>query len=216
MSHYNLSSKILLLIVLLWYSAAAQAETLTGEQILAKVQQAQNDIEDLQSNANLLLDVTLGFLPYSENLDGKYYYKKPNQHRLVFDDAPSYFDNLPNMFSWKVPDLNKYSVKTKKVHLTDGTSVHKLYFSPTNPDSKTRSIAYTVEPTQWSLIEQETLYKDGGELNLKFEYTALSGRQLLKQINAKVRLASYPVKGKATIRFSSHQLNKGLSDSVFE
>ena len=205
-----------LLSLLFLSSVSAQAETLTGEQILSKVQEAQSRIDNLQANTNLNLDATLGFLPYSENLDGKYYYKKPNKHRLVFDDAPSYFDKMPNMFSWKVPDPKKYSVKTKEVALANGTRAHKLYFSPTNPDSKTRSITYTISHAKWMLLDQETQYKDGGELLLTFQYAEKAGHQLLSQINAKVRLASYPIKGRATIRFSSHKVNQGLSDSVFE
>lgn len=201
-----------LLLLLIFLTLGSSARELTAEEILRRHSEATSALQDVQSKARLDLDLVLGFIPYSEDLDGRYYYLKPNKHRLEFDDAPSYFDKMPSMFGWKIPSLEKYRAKVKK---TDDSS-HKVLFLPKNPDSSTLSIACIFEAGSWKMLRQETSYRDGGSVNLRFDYSAKSQLPVLSQVKASVSIPSYSLTGKATIQFSQQKTNKGLSESVFK
>ena len=205
--------KLLLFSLLL--SQGALGQELKVEEVLDNYAQRSIKLNDVQSEAKLGLKLVAGFFPYSEKLDGRYYYLNPNKHRLEFDDAPSYFDKAPNMFNWALPSLEKYRAKVKGPYGKDLSKTYEVLFLPKNQDSSTLSISCIFQAQDWRLVRQVTSYKDGGAVQLKFEYMKDSELPVLDRIVAKVSIPSYSLSGDATIQFSEQKVNEGLDASVF-
>ena len=200
----------------LMLTLVCQADPSSGAlAVLENHRKAKEKLEDLQAKVALQLDLVLGILPYTEKLTGQYYYKHPNKHKVKLNDPPAYLDDAPSLFDWKLPNLEKYSVK-KGPTLTRGTATHHaLLYTPKNPGSNTRTIKCTFEEGNWRLIAQDTSYQDGGAVNLRFFYLDDSELPVLDKVKASVSIPSYKLTGEAKIDFSSQQTNQGLEDSLF-
>lgn len=207
--------RILTILLMVFLGGAVQAAPPTVEELLKAHQKSTDKLEDVQADATLDLKLTVGVFPYSEKLKGKYYYLKPNRHRLEFDDAPSYFDKAPSLFKWDLPSLDKYKAKVKGPYTDDGHSVYQLLFLPKNSASSTQSIACTFDATTWRLRKQNTSYRDGGTVALKFAYLSDTELPVLDEVKASVNIPSYSLTGAASIDFGSQKTNQGLDESVF-
>lgn len=206
---------ILLLLTLALLTGAASSKTLSVDEILEKHRQSASALEDLQAAAHLDLEVLLGILPYRESLDGSYFYQKPDRHKLEFKDAPSYLQKAPSMFNWKLPNPDKYKVVAVSPDGKNNDS-YQLFYKPNNAGSSTQSIACYFDPDNFRLTRQETSYKDGGSVKLKFAYQKSTELPVLESVKAAVVIPAYKLTGGATITFSGQQANAGLDKSIFE
>ena len=210
--------KLVRLLVLfgLLLSQGVLGQELKVEEILDNHAQRSQALKDVQSQAKLDLKLVAGFFPYSENLNGRYFFQNPNSHKLEFDDAPSYFDKAPSMFNWPLPSMEKYKAKVKGPYGKDLDKTYEVLFLPKNQGSSTLSVSCIFKAQSWRLVRQVTNYKDGGAVELDFEYMKDSELPVLDRVIAKVSIPSYSLSGDATIRFSEQKVNQGIDDSVFE
>lgn len=205
---YNVKSKILalwFLVVVLGLSAQAQ----TLEQVEAKLESARAGVKTLDADARLDFRLIMGFIPYSESLNGRYHYQAPDNHSFEFPDAPSYLQKLPGLFNWKLPSKEKYVGKLKGPFPLDGRQVYKLLYIPLNAESKVQSVTISVDSSNWSFVKHDTDYKDGGTLNLVFTHTEKQGNQILDDVQARLNLTSFKISGTAAITLTNHKLNEG-------
>lgn len=203
------------LVLIFGFVAQTSAAELTVEEVIAKHRQASSRLEDLKADARLNLQVLLGVLPYSEKLDGHYYYQKPDKHKLEFPDAPSYLQKAPSMFNWNLPETEKYKVVVVAPKNSDQNPAYQLFYKPKHADSSTQSITCSFDSKTWRLMKQETAYKDGGSVKLHFNYKQDSEIPVLDQVIAAVNIPAYKLTGDAVISFSAQTPNKGLDSSVF-
>lgn len=192
------------------------AQSLTLDQVKQQIEKAGDGVTDLQADAEFGFQVLVGIIPYRDTLHGTYFFKKPDKHRLDFPDAPSYLKSLPSMFSWKLPSLEKYQAQVIGPLAEGQTHFYSLVFTPKNPDSKTHSITTRVDSSNWQIVRQDTYYKDGGSVLLRFAYLEKNGFPLLQTVMGDVTLRDFKLTGQAQLRFSGHQLNRGLEESVFD
>ncbi|HIB64165.1 MAG TPA: hypothetical protein EYO33_03335 [Phycisphaerales bacterium] len=204
--------RTLMILLLGFLTLQAWARPLDADTLLTRHCEATSQLEDVKSKANLNLNVLLGVLPYSEKLNGRYFYQKPNRHKLEFDNAPAYLEKAPSLFKWDLPSTEKY--KTKILQHTDENS-HHLLFLPKNGQSSTLSIKCIFDAENYRLLSQETTYRDGGTVNLSFIYKDGTKLPVLEKVEAKVTIPSYSLTGGATITFSGQEVNQGLDESVF-
>ncbi len=197
-------------------SQPSSAQSLTLNQVTHQIEKARDAVTDLQADADFGFQVIMGIIPYRDTLHGTYFFKKPDKHRLDFPDAPSYLKSLPSMFSWKLPSLEKYEAKVIGPLAEGDTHFYSLVFTPKNLDSKTHSINTRVDSSNWRITRQDTYYKDGGSVLLRFAYLEKDGVSLLESVLGDVTLRDFKLSGQAQLRFSGHQLNRGLADSIFE
>jgi hypothetical protein len=208
--------RLLTTLLLLLLAGPALADNPTVDELLERHKKSSEALEDVQAKATLKLKVVLGLFPYSEDLSGKYFYLKPNHHRLEFDDAPSYFDKAPSLFKWDLPTLDKYKTKVKGPYEEQGEAVFQLLFLPKNSDSSTQSVLCTFDADSWRLKKQDTTYRDGGAVRLAFQYLSDSELPVLEKVVADVDIPSYSLTGAATISFDDQKTNQGLDESLFE
>ncbi len=210
--------KLVLIICFLLSSHPIWGQGLSLPQVTEKLEKAQEKIEDISANARLDFQLRVGFLPYSDSLNGTYLYKKSDRHKLDFPDAPSYLKSVPSMFSWKLPSADKYSCQVTGPLREGNTpiSIYRLIYTSNNSNSKTDSITVTVDADRWRIERQDTRYKDGGSVLLQFSYRDWKGSPLLEKVSGDLDLPAYSLKGKAAISLSDHKVNQGLKDSAFD
>lgn len=207
---------VLYIFLFLTLSVPILGAELGVEELLAKHQEASKRLDDLKADAQLDLQVLLGILPYREKLQGSYFYLKPDKHKLDFPDAPSYLQKAPSMFNWNLPDPNKFKITVVAPKSGDANGFYQLFYKPKNFDSSTQSIICAFDAKTARLIKQDTAYKDGGSVNLQFNYLAKSELPILDKVTASVSIPSYKLTGNATISFTNPKPNSGIDSAVFE
>lgn len=207
--------QLIFTIWLVLLSSALSSAELSVDKLLKNHEEASAKLDDVKAKAALSLQVSVGIIPYSEKLSGRYYYLKPDRHRLEFDDAPSYFDKAPSLFQWDLPSRDKYRLKVKGPIKDGGGQVYQLYYLSKNADSSTQSVLCSFDSETWRLLKQETAYRDGGSVALAFQYLTDSALPVLDKVTANVKIPSYSLTGAATISFSDQKYNKGLEEGIF-
>lgn len=120
------------------------------------------------------------------------------------------------MFSWQLPSAEKYEARVVgPVREGQGAPVYQLVFTPRNPSSKTASITMIVDALKWRVTRQDTLYRDGGSVLLKFSHLEQNGLPLLEKVAGQIDIPGYRLKGTASISLLEHKANQGVDDSVF-
>lgn len=196
-------------------STGMSSAELSVDKLLKNHQEAASKLDDVKAKAALSLQVSVGIIPYSEKLSGRYYYLKPDRHRLEFDDAPSYFDKAPSLFQWDLPARDKYRLKVKGPIKNGSGQVYQLLYLSKNADSSTQSVLCSFDSKTWRLLKQETAYRDGGSVALAFQYLTDSALPVLEKVTADVKIPSYSLTGAATISFSGQKYNEGLDEGIF-
>ena len=196
-------------------STGMSSAELSVDKLLKNHQEAAAKLDDVKAKAALSLQVSVGIIPYSEKLSGRYYYLKPDRHRLEFDDAPSYFDKAPSLFQWDLPSRDKYRLKVKGPIKNGSGQVYQLLYLSKNADSSTQSVLCSFDSKTWRLLKQQTSYRDGGSVALAFQYLTDSALPVLDKVTADVKIPSYSLTGAATISFSDQKYNEGLDEGIF-
>lgn len=204
------------LFLTLLLSGPGWSQSLSLRQVTEKMEAARSKVEDITARARFDFRLNVGILPYNDSLDGTYYFKRPDRHRLDFPDAPSYLKSVPSMFSWKLPSSEKYDCAVKgPLSPKKGERVYSLLFTSKNPDSKTETITVLVDALRWRIARQDTRYKDGGSVLLSFDYIEQKGLPLLQKVSGKLDIPSYKLKGTAGLSFNEQRVNEGVDNTVF-
>ena len=207
--------QIIFAIWIVLLSTGLSSAELSVDKLLKNHKEASAKLDDVKAKAALSLQVSVGIIPYSEKLSGRYYYLKPDRHRLEFDDAPSYFDKAPSLFQWDLPSRDKYRLKVKGPIKDGGGHIYQLYYLSKDDDSSTQSVLCSFDSETWRLLKQETSYRDGGSVALAFQYLTDSALPVLDKVTADVKIPSYSLTGAATISFSDQKYNEGLDEGIF-
>lgn len=184
----------------------ALSEGLTIGEVAKHIDYQNKGIERIEARADLSIGLVFGILPYRERLDGSYIFRSPDRHELSFPTAPSYLRSLPKALRWDLPASEKYEGKLKGPVLYKGMSCYELLYHSRSVDSKVLMISVLVDDGRWKIRRHLTQYKDGGRVDLDFNYKNSKGYLLLEGVEGEVDLRSYRIKGKASIKLLEHKI----------
>ncbi|HYL26751.1 MAG TPA: hypothetical protein VEW74_02890 [Candidatus Nitrosotalea sp.] len=142
--------------------------------------------------ARVHVDVRMLSFPFfAPKLDGTTYFKRPDYFVVVFDRVPSYargfqriFDDVGNPQAWeKDQNVTLYGTTwlgarsvivlrlTKKIH----------------SDILDHTLAY-VDPSDYSLLQMEWYYTNGGKITMTQQYREQGGFSVLSQQHATIKI----------------------------
>ncbi|MBQ7567675.1 hypothetical protein IJT17_02605, partial [bacterium] len=107
------------------------------EEIFGKVNDLNPGLVDYQAALKLDVHAKWAFIPYSPKLSGHYYHKKPDKHKLVLEDAPSFIKNQPSAFGFHLPNLAKYNSSVTGTTTLNGKKVYEITLLPKQTNSIT-------------------------------------------------------------------------------
>jgi hypothetical protein len=142
--------------------------------------------------ARVHVDVRMLSFPFfAPKLDGTSYYRRPDFFVVVFDRVPSYargfqriFDDVGNPQAWeKEQNITLYGTTTLA-----GRSVIVLRLTKKiHSDILDHTLAY-VDPADYSLMQMEWYYTNGGKITMTQQYREQGGYSVLSQQHATIRI----------------------------
>ncbi len=189
-------------LLLMAHPASAAAPPLDAQKVLERVQQAREQVSELDATARFGFRLRVGPIPYRETLKGTYSYRAPDEHELDFPNAPGYLQSLPNAFSWELPDLTRYRAALRGPLALDSSRVYIVTLAPKSEESSVQSLRLTIDAQSWHLLRQETSYRDGGSVDLRFAYRAGVPYPVVEEDEADLVIPSYSLRGDAKLELS--------------
>lgn len=201
-----------LMLVLLLVQAAGAIEPV--DKILAKAVAINPGLADYSADVQLPLRATLGFIPYNKNLNGRYYHKRPDKHKLDLNNAPSMLKKYPNVFGFNLPDMARYRViKVSEINLRGKLPVYKIILVPKKQTSDITGIDIYVNRKDYTIPRYDTFYTKG-HLYVNIDFRKEGKWLVFDRVNADFEFPN--VIATATASYSNYKFNQNPADSFFQ
>jgi hypothetical protein len=155
--------------------------------------------------------------PYlSSNLDGTFYFKRPDKYEVVFDRVPFYMRGFSRLFD-DVADPGAWQRDENIVFLGSRKTGSQLLLllrltKKIHDDNLDHTDAY-VDPASFEVVRMEWHYSNGGVIAMTQSYRTESGFTLLAGQHATIDIPYIHAVGTAS--YGAYQTNVDVNDAVF-
>ena len=206
--------KLLLFLCLVCCSGALADSRV--EAIFEKVKKVNPKLVDYSADIDIDLVVRVGFIPYRPDANGKYYYKKPDQHKLELKKAPGYLKDYPSIFGWSLPSLEKYKSVVQQETEWRGQPVYYVVLLPKGSQGDIQRIEMWINRKDHTVPRQITYYSGNGKLEVQGSYARHDGFLVFDKMQANFDFPKASVKAQAVADYTNYRFNLGLTDDFFK
>ena len=203
------------LLLIGWGTAfAADSALPSGNSIIESMKKINPGLKDYASDIKVKVKVQLSILPLGMDLQGKYYYKKPDKYKLELKNAPKTIQKYPQIFGWRLPetDINTFVVDATTLN---GIPVYHVTINPSIGRGDIINEEMWVDKDKYVFYKYVTHYKNDGLISTDIKYRTEKGYQLFDQVDAGFSFPKVGVNATAHAEYPAYQLNVGLSDDFF-
>jgi|GEM_PF-1539407 len=211
--------KILTLTLLLLLSLgmvwAADSNALpSGNAIIDAMKKINPGLKDYTADIKVKIKVQLAILPLSMDLQGKYYYKKPDKYKLELQKAPKTIQKYPQIFGWRLPevDINTFTVNNDTLN---GVQVYHVTITPSIGRGDIINEEMWVDKDKYVFYKYATNYKNDGKIETMIKYRNEKGNSVFDHVDASFSFPKIGVNATAAADYPTYQLNTGLTDEFF-
>lgn len=207
-------------------TSPARAQTLSGEEILKRLEANFAGINDYTVSLDAKVDIERMKVP---PMKATMYFKQPDKIHFVSEG----FALLPKEGVGFNP--SKLSERFDVESVAKDTTSHRytLTVRPKSDRTRLRRVFLTVNPQTWTVEELLTPQFDGRQMRALFEYRRVEKYSLPSRIAVtftsdttrvdtleahprQQRTGQIPRTGSISIRYSNYKINTGLTDDIFE
>ncbi len=172
-------------------------------------------LKDYVSPFDISVKAKYTFLEIPFNIEGNYYFKEPDLHKVTFVKAPDFLGRYPQAFGWSLPDPSKYTVK-----IFEGgegfTDCFMLRMVPIEGRGDLEKIDLWVDKNTWLFPRQIYSYRNGGEVDLLCHYRSIEGFKLFDKIDFKILFPFIGIQATGEVVYGDYYINKGIAEEMFE
>ncbi len=194
--------------------APARADQQVDE-LFAKAKALNPELQDYSADMNLILDAKVAFVPYKPNLNGTYYFKKPDKSKVKLEKAPSFLKRYPGIYGFHLPVLEKYNSRVVGQEKLNGLDCHHVELIPKVMKSDVRRLDVWINVADFTVPRHQTTYAKEGLLTVDSEFQKVDGYTVLKTMRAIIRFPSASIEGTARATYGNFHFNQNLPDSLF-
>jgi len=186
----------------------------TAREIFDRMKAVNPTLKDFSAEITVELKGTALILPIHLDLAGKYYYKKPDKHKLELKRCPRFLSKYPQIFGWHLPDLEKHKALVKDVILND-TPCWKITLLPIEGRGDIIMEEIWVNKSNYTFPRNLTTYKRDAFLDVNVKYRKEEENFLFDEMKAQFHFPVVKVNATATADYKNYKINIGLSDEFF-
>jgi hypothetical protein len=194
-----------------WARADAAAEA-----IFQKVRALNPGLQDSQAQVDLTLRAVLLVVPYQARVRGKYYFKRPDMHKLEATEAPDYIKRYPQAFGFSLPRLERFASTVLGPETLAREPVWHLRLLPREPMGDVEAIELWIHRDLHTVLRHVTFYKAQGRLAVDLEWRRTQSFLVIDRMRGAFDFPSVGLKATAAGRYSDYRFNQGLPDSLFQ
>jgi len=192
----------------------AQDKLPTVEELFKRMGEVNPGLKDYSSD----IKVKLKFSVSSINMQGKYYYKKPDKYKLEIKKAPYVLKKYPQMFGWCLPDPTRHNCIVKLDKDAEGKECYVVDLIPIQGRGDLTKQEIWINTQNYTFPKQVYEYHYG-TITVEAKYRKEGKFILFDTIEAyfdiKVPLFGN-LKATALADYQNYKTNIGLPDSFFK
>jgi outer membrane lipoprotein-sorting protein len=169
-------------------------------------------LKDYSAVVKMNMKAKYSVLEIPLNLDGNYYFKAPDRHRIKVNKAPNFLAQYPQVFGWSLPDTKDFTGKVKGEE--NGCKILRLV--PIMGMGDLLKIEIWVDKETWRYPRQVYYYRSGGKIELNVTYKQVEGYYLFDRCNGTFDFPKNRLKASGDATYEQYEINKGIPDSFFE
>ncbi|MCL5035767.1 MAG: hypothetical protein M1269_01490 [Chloroflexi bacterium] len=208
---------VLILAIMAIFILAGSAygdEIPTAREIFDKMEKVNPNLKDFSSEITVKLDGSALFLPIHLDLKGKYFYKKPDKHKLELEKAPKFLSKYPQIFGWHLPELEKHKTLVKDV-MIDDLPCWKITLIPIEGRGDIVQEDIWVNKKNYTFPRNLTTYRNDAYIQVDVKYRNEGENSLFDKMTAEFYFPKVKVKATAAAGYSNYKVNIGLTDDFF-
>jgi len=173
-------------------------------------------LKDYSSQITININAKWGFISYTPNMQGNYYFKKPDKHKLELTKAPAYLKKYPQVFGWSLPDPDQFKNRILKSEEAGGQDCWAIEMIPRTPSGDlTRQILW-VGKTDYLIYRQQYFYKGSSAIRVDMDYGKVGKYKLFKEMKATFEFPAIKISAETSATYANYKVNTGLKDSFFK
>ncbi len=207
---------VLSIFILMTGAGLAEEQPLpTAEQLWENIMKINPGLEDY--SVDIVVRVNAKYQIFSPNLilDGTYYFKKPDRHKLKLRRASYFLDKYPNIFGWSLPPLKEFNTRVDAVKL-NGSDYYKVTLTPKTIVGDIDKEEIWVNREDYTFPRHVYHYKGGGLITLNIDYRTVKDYLVFNRMQASFNFPREKLEATADARYGVYKINIGLSDDFFD
>lgn len=200
--------------ILLAVATSAGADEQT-ENILARARALNPGLSDFSAQIDVNLQADMGPIHYKPKLQGKYYYKQANQHKVELSGGPKELRKYPAIFGFNIPQANRFDSTMVEESVYKGRPVFHCRLVPKWAGDNIKQLDLLVDKADYTVAQTHTTYRNEGSLTLDVEYTKVGNFTVFESLRATADFPSMSASANGEARYSHYSFNQNLPNSLF-
>jgi outer membrane lipoprotein-sorting protein len=195
-------------------TSAQEANVPSAETLWQKLMEVNPGLNDYSVGVNIDANVRFLLLNPDLNLEGTYYFKKPDKHKLQLKRSYNFLEKYPNIFGWELPELSDHNSSVKET--TQGN--RKFYVVTLTPKVRRSDLLrqeFWIDSSNYTVPRQVYAYDNNGRITVDVSYRNESGYWLYDRMTANFSFPGMKLQAKALANYGRYQTNMGLNDEFF-
>jgi outer membrane lipoprotein-sorting protein len=195
-------------------SFAHNCSTPTAEVLWDRLKTVNPGLQDYSVDVKIGVNVKFLLVNPDLNLEGNYYFKKPDKHKLKLKKSYNFLEKYPNIFGWELPDLSIHNSTVREV-VENGKQFYVVTITPKEKRSDLQKEEYWIDPVNYTVPRQIYTYDNNGRITVNVNYRRDGGYWLYDRMNANFSFPSMKLTARAAANYGRYQTNVGLNDEFF-
>ncbi|MDQ7822212.1 MAG: hypothetical protein RDV48_05395 [Candidatus Eremiobacteraeota bacterium] len=190
-------------------------KSLSLEAVLQKMKEANAGLKDYSSPIRITGLASYSIIDTALYIEGTYYFKTPDKHRLKISKGPHYLAQYPQAFGWSLPDPREWTGKVKEVN-ENGKDYFLVKLIPVMGQGDLLKNELWVDKKSYLFSRQVSYYRDKGMMTIESSYRVVEGFHVFDKLIGHFEFPKKHLKGKAQAEYGEYRINGGIDDAVFQ
>jgi len=184
-------------------------------EIMDKANNLNPKLNDYQADVKIDAEAQAGFLKLPFTINGKYYFKKPDKHRMVVDDAPEMIAKHLGRLGYRPHKLDDFTMSMLADEKIDDRD-HWVIRLDKKSESDFRGVTLWVDKETSTIHRQVSNYKDNGKIEVDIKWRKDGEFNVMEEVVAKLEFPKHGGSANVDAKYEKYAFNVGLDDKVFE
>lgn len=218
-----------------YISVFAQAQTITPEQLIEKVKTKLEQVNNYKASGEMKTNISFLKVPNSQVT---VYFKKPNKLKIKNEKGISLVPKGTVSISLNTVLKGNYQALDAGSTILNGTVVRVIKLLPTEENSEVVLSTLYIDASRFLVMQAKTTTRENGTHELQLMYNKYASYALPDKVVFTFNTSEYKLpkgvtfdyddgsekkkpagkqdqRGKIEITYSTYEINKGVSDTVF-
>ncbi len=200
--------------LLLALATAAGADEQT-ERIFSRARALNPGLQDFTAQLDIQMQADMGPIHYKPKLQGTYYFKQSNQHKIELSGGPKEIRKYPAIFGFNLPQMERFDSTLVEESVFKGRPVYHCRLVPKWNGDNIKQIDYLVDKEQYTVAQSSTNYRNEGNLTLDIDYTKVGNFTVFESLKVTADFPSMSASANGEAKYSHYSFNQNLPNSLF-